>query len=209
MNKVVYLTPDGAKLVHAMLGSCAADSCDVAMSRLSLVRVSTALQVFTDPESGSWQKPVFGSLQAYALAEGYYELGVKEVARYFAGRHHIEAMIRKATHTEPGISNISVLMGLDAGLVLDVLLPLNDGHYQNGGHDLDLGEFVVVSPESSGVPCYHRGLVVKVPLSPAEVADILEEQGQVAEFMAALSRLKSPVQLPPNYLEALRLTCTQ
>lgn len=208
MPRIIYLDPDAARFVREMLSSCGNKSCDEAMSKLGLARAPISLSSFIDRESGSWMKPVFGSLQGFANDEGLYSLGVREVVRYFSGKHHIEAMIRKATHAEPGISNISVLMGLDAGLVLDVLLPLNDGHYRNGGYDIDLGEFVTVNPDVPGVPCYHRGLVVNVPLAPAEVADILGEQSRVADFMAALSRLKSPIQLPPNYLEALRLTRT-
>lgn len=199
------LNPRGAGLLYWMLGSCGGDSCSPAMAKLKITKVSTALSSFTDSESGQWLKPVFGALQGYAIDEGISQLGAREVARYFGSQRHIDAMVPKVTHQQ---SSLAVMMGWDAGLVLDVLLPLIDGHYQNGGVDLDLGDYVVVNPDDKGVPCYHRGLVVNLPLTPRDVMKILEEQHRSHIFMEALRRLKSPVKLPAEYLEALRLTCT-
>jgi hypothetical protein len=197
------LNPDASKVTREMLSSCGNTSCDVAVAQLALARVQVPLRDFVDKETGSWQKPVFGSLQAYALAEGLDELGAREVARYFGGKHHIEGMIRKASQ-----SNLGVLMGLDAGLVLDVLLPLTDGHYRNGAWDLDMGEYVVANPKSEATPCYHRGLVVNIDLEPEDVLNILEEQRDSQEFADAMNRLSGPIVLPPEFLEALRLNRT-
>jgi hypothetical protein len=173
------------------------------MSKLGLARVPTPLSDFIDKESGSWLKPVFGSLKAFAIKEGRHVLGVRDVARYFGGQHHIEGMIRKAYR-----SNIGILLGYDAGLVLDVLLPLTEGEYRNGPWRLDVGDFVIANPEKPGTPCYHRGLVVNIELLPEDVLEILEEQRNSKEFAEAMNRLQSPIMLPEEYLEALRLSCT-
>jgi hypothetical protein len=203
LHRIIYLNPDAARLVREMLGSCGNQSCDEVMAKLGLARVPISLTGFMDRESGSWMKPVFGSLQGYARTEGLYSLGVREVARYFGGKHHIEAMIRKASR-----SNLGMILGLDAGLVLDVLLPLVDGEYHNGRWQLDMGDFIVANPKEEGVPCYHRGLVVNLPLTPDDVIEILGEQQASEEFAAAIERLKGPIVLPPEYLEALRLNRT-
>jgi hypothetical protein len=173
------------------------------MSKLGLARVSITLSDFVDKESGSWLKPVFGSLKAYAVKEGYHNLGVREVARYFGGQHHIEGMIRKAYR-----SNIGILLGFEAGLVLDVLLPLIGGEYRNGPWRLDMGDYIVANPDKPGIPCYHRGLVVNIDLLPEDVLEILEEQRHSKEFAEAINRLKGPIKLPEEYLEALRLSRT-
>lgn len=197
------LNPDGAWLVMKMLGSCGNDSCDAVVARLRITKVPTALTVFTDGK-GNWQKPVFRSLQTYAVSENLLNLGVREVAHYFAGTAHIEGMVYKAVR-----SNLGMLLGLEAGLVLDVLLPLEeDGHYRNGEWDLDLGEQVWVNPEAEGVPCAHRGLVVKLNLAPEDISDILREQRQSQDFAAAIVKLGGRINYPSEYLEALRLTCT-
>lgn len=208
LEKTVYLNPDGAKLVREMLGSCGNKACDEVMHKLSLARIPISLTDFVDRESGQWLKPVFGSLKAYAKTEGIHYLGASEVARYFGGKHHIEGMIRKAAGTHEGVNNLAVLMGYNAGLVLDVLLPLTDGYYRNGNWFLDMGDYVIANPETEGVPCYHRGLVVNIPLAPDNVLGMLEEQRESKEFGAAIKRLKSPIQLPSEFLEALRLNRT-
>jgi hypothetical protein len=208
LEKSVLLLPAGAAIVKEALNSCGSNSCDEAVHKLGLARVPVPLSDFHDRKSGQWLKPVFGSLKAYAQTEGIHHLGASEVARYFGGKHHIEGMIRKAMNTGPGISNISALMGLDAGLVLDVLLPLTDGCYRNGDWVLDMGEYVIANPDVKGVPCYHRGLVVNIPLTADDVLAILKEQRESKEFGAAIERLKSPIQFPPEYLEAIRLNRT-
>lgn len=198
------LNPDGAWLVMKMLGSCGSDSCDEIVTRLRITKVPTALRSFSDPQTKRWLKPVFDSLQAFAVKEDCHSLGTREVAQYFGGVHHIQGMIYKAAR-----SNLGMIMGLDAGLVLDVLLPLDEaGHYRNGDWDLDLGEQVWVNPDDQGVPCAHRGLVVKLGLEPEDVASILTAQRQSVEFAEAIGRLGNRVTFPPEYLEALRLTCT-
>lgn len=203
MSKTILLNPDGAWLVAKMLGSCGSDTCDEVVARLRLTRAQTALRAFAD-EKGNWLKPVFNSLQAYAMEHDFSALGVREIARYFGGTAHIDGMVYKAVQ-----SNLGMLLGLSAGLVLDVLLPLSgDGHYRNGDWDLDLGQQVWANPDAEGVPCAHRGLVVNLPLLPDDVAAILAEQRQSKEFGGAIVKLEGRIFYPPEYLEALRLTCT-
>lgn len=198
------ITPNAARFVLQMLHSCGNKQCETALARLALMRVSTPLTTFTDPETGHWLKPVFGSLQAFAKSEGLYELDLPELVRYFGGAHHIEGMIRKAP-----ASSLTRFVSLDEALVLDVLLPLRDGHYRNGSWDLDMGEYVVVNPDSPGQPYYHRGLVVNLEVPPTVTLAILEDQRDSGDFAAAMGRIKGPISLPAEYLEALRLNCTK
>ncbi len=195
----VMLHPDGAEILYWELGSCGNDSCDPVLRRLAGLKEAVPLESFTTADG--WQKPVFGNLKAYAVDEKVSELNAAQVARYFGGSHHIEAMIRKAPR-----SNIGILLGLDAGLVLDVLLPLAEGEYRNGDLALSVGNFVVVNPESQGIPCYHRGVVINIELGPEDLDYIYRSQRDSEPFVRAIKALNGKTDLPPEFIEALKMT---
>ncbi len=196
MSKII-LTPAAGEFVAKMLISCGAKGCDLSVSRLFGMNRPVNLTSFQS--KGNWLKPVFGNLNQFATEEGLTEIDIDEVVYYFGGRHHIDYMIRKATQ-----SDLGYLMSLDAGLVLDVLLPLTNGFYQNGKEVLILESFVEVNSKDSGVAFFHRGLVVRADVSEEVVRRIFQDQRQSKEFMLALGRLGGSVALPENLLSALR-----
>lgn len=203
--KDITIQPEAARLIAIALSSCGNDSCDIAIQRLSKVSTPVSLSRFATKDG--WLKPVFGNLQAYAIENGIRDLGVQDVTHYLGGKSHINDMVAKVYGPAGGMSSIAYELGKDAGLVLDVLLPLSeDGHYQNNGWDIDLGDYVLADPDDEGVLCYHRGLVVRLPLPPSLVVAILEEQRDHTEFRAAAERLGDRVELPRAHLEAIRLS---
>lgn len=196
MNEII-ITAKAAHFVAEMLASCGNDRCDLASRLLKEVNKTRPLTDFRS-NGGSWLKPVFGNLQSFAIEEGLAEIGLSEVVYYFGGKHHIAHMIRKATQ-----SNLSFLMGADAGLVLDVLLPLEGNYYQNSGYELEFTNFVELSSGDTGTRFIHRGLIVSAEVSSDTVKRIKAEQEQSKEFFKALSRTKTPVRFPKNFLKAL------
>jgi hypothetical protein len=195
----ILIIPTGGWLVAKMLESCGSTACDASVAELLSMKSPIALNRFYFEEEGAWIKPVFGNLKAYATDEEIVELDVVAVAKYFGGKHHIRHMIPKAR-----ASGISYELGEAAGLVLDVLLPLDGEVYKNDGFELVIKGGVRVGDLKGTVSCYHRGLVVTLPLPEADVSQILAEQRQSPEFMAALKRIKGPVSLRPEHQTALK-----
>lgn len=191
--------PTGGWLIAKMLESCGSTTCDASVTELLSMKSPVPLSHFYSEKEGAWTKPVFGNLKAYATDEGITELDVIAVAKYFGGKHHIRHMIPKAR-----ASGISYELGEAAGLVLDVLLPLEEEVYKNDGFELVIKGGVSINDLKGRVSCYHRGLVVSLPLSEADVSQILAEQRQSPEFMAALKRIKSPISLRPEHQTALK-----
>lgn len=198
MDKI-QITPTGGWLIAKMLQSCGLMSCDSLVCKLDSLQKPVLLSSLYSKERGGWLKPVFGNLKAYAIDEGIDELDVVAVARYFGGKHHINHMIPKSR-----ASNISYELGEAAGLVLDVLLPLEGNRYINNGLDLVIEGGVEVGGLGGQARCYHRGLIVILPLSEEDVSRILADQLQSKDFVTAIKRLKSPVSLKPEHQIAIK-----
>lgn len=198
MDKILIM-PTGGWLVAKMLESCGSTTCDASVEELLSMKSPLPLSQFYSEKEGVWLKPVFGNLKAYATDEGVTELDVIAVAKYFGGKHHIRHMIPKAR-----ASGISYELGEAAGLVLDVLLPLEGETYKNEGLELIIKGGVRADDHRGRVSCYHRGLVVNLPLSESDVTQILAEQRQSPEFVAALKRIKGPVSLKIEHQKALK-----
>lgn len=196
MNKIL-LYPDGAAVLKKMLSSCGNLSCDYAVKQLENMEAPTELSSFQ--KDGQWIKPAFGNLQEYAKIEKIERLNELEVARYFGGKHHIKLMIRKAFQSHLGIE-----MGLEAGLVLDVLLPIVDGKYTNDKYKLKFKNFVDISSDKNLPKFYHRGLIINLDLKKQDINEMLKEQIENKEFVKALSKMKSSVVLPENFIESLK-----
>jgi hypothetical protein len=180
-----------------MLLSCGNERCDLATSRLFNLKEEEPLDSFQTVHG--WLKPAFGNLQLFAIEEGLKKIDLADMVYYFGGRHHIEYMIRKAERSDLGI-----LMGREAGLVLDVLLPIVDGKYINDDLVLEFSEYVTSNPKTNGIALFHRGLLVKAKVHESVIESILEDQRKSAEFMAAAHRLKSPITLPANFISAMK-----
>ena len=194
--KKIKLSPKAAWFVAQMLRSCGNQSCDLAVAKLLGVTTFVYLDEFTTSEG--WLKPVFGNLQEYALKEGLKELDVREVVRYFGGTHHINHMLPKVFR-----SNLKIILGdIDTGLVLDVLLPIENGAYQNGDVRIEIEDLFYLNPDDPGRTFAHRGLAINVPVTADDVLEILTQQKSHPDFARALSRVPSKISLPPNLKEA-------
>lgn len=195
----ITLTKEAARFIAEMLFSCGNARCEPSLKKLLGTSGSISLAEFGLKGGNGWQKPVFSSLQSFALEEGISEIGLNEIVLYFGGRHHIVRMIRKASH-----SNLGYLMGPEAGLVLDVLLPLDGNLYKNGEHSIEFANFAEVSPKKGERRFIHRGLVVSAGVTDLVVESVLSEQLDSPEFSKALLALGRVVMFPENFILALK-----
>lgn len=196
------ITPQGAKVLRGMIVSCGSAGCFEAIRLLEGIRVRVPLTAVGLDQSGNWRMAAFSRLKDYAVAEGIRVLDAWEVIHYFGGRHHIDIMERIADH-----AGIGQYLGPHAGLVSHVALPLADGLYQNNEHTLSFGgQLLEYNPDEEGIPFYHLGVVVRVPLTNDQLSRIKAEQLESEAFTRALTKIADPIVPPPEYWEAL--TCT-
>jgi uncharacterized protein (DUF3820 family) len=196
------ITPDGAKVLRAMIVSCGSAGCFEAVKNLEAVTETVPLSSVGMDASGHWLMAAFSRLKDFAVDEGVVELDTFDVARYFGGAMHIRIMDAISDHAGMG-----QYLGPYVGLVSHVLMPLTGGIYQNGALVVDLGgKYLTFNPNEKGVPCYHLGVVVNIPLSKEEVAIILADQAKSKAFTSAIAKLKGPIIPPDDYFQAL--TCT-
>lgn len=192
----IYISEEAARFLAEILTSCGNNRCEPVLNSLFKQREAVFLDSFW--RDGAWEKPVFGNLQHFAIDEKIKELGINEVICYFGGKHHIAHMIRKAAR-----SNLSYLMGTEAGLVLDVLLPLKGSLYSNAGYRLEFSNLVDNSSTEKGTRFVHRGLVVRAKVSKRTIERILAEQVSSPEFTKALNGLGKKIEFPENFIKAL------
>lgn len=198
MNEIL-IHSSGARVLSQMLSSCGNLSCDIAIEKLSKMEAPEPLSNFQS--EGQWLKPAFGNLQEFAFSENIENLKAAEVAKYFGGKYHINHMIRRASQTHIGID-----VSIEAGLVLDILLPLTGYKYKyvNGGIELQFDNYVEFIKNSNGKKFYHRGLIMCFDLTDEVVNQILKEQRENKDFMEALKKLEKPARIPDNFIESLK-----
>jgi hypothetical protein len=196
------ITPAGAKVLRAMIVSCGSAGCFEAVKNLEAVAETSPLATVGMDAQGHWLMAAFSRLKDFAVDEGIGELDTFDIARYFGGAMHIRIMDAISDHAGMG-----QYLGPYVGLVSHVLMPLTDGVYRNGKLLVDFGgKYLTFNPEEPGVPCYHLGVVVNIPLTKAEVEVILEAQANSETFTSAIAKLKGPIIPPDDYFQAL--TCT-
>lgn len=198
--KRVFLTPQGARALETMVLSCGniADCRDM-MRKLSHIRANVSLDAIGRLPSGRWYVP-FERLYAFSLDWGIERIGAYEVVAYFGSNKHAEIM-RGA-----GAAKIGQYLGQDVGLVAHVAMPLDgDLVYRNCGHELRFTNHLDLGGQ--GVPIYHLGAIVRLPLDPEQVKAILDEQRNSQLFWEALMRISgTEIELPAEYLEGVCLT---
>jgi hypothetical protein len=198
----IVITPRGAKCLRAMILSCGTAGCFEAIKMLESVSQKTSLTEIGLDKSGEWRMSAFQRLQWYANDKEIKKFDAEEIVRYFGGTLHIEIMERIANH-----AGLGQYLGKDVGLVTHVLLPLQDGKYQNAGHTLEFENFIHLNPKEPGKSFYHLGAVVNVEVNSKVVRDILAEQARSEIFIKSLEKISGTVIKPPKeYLAGLKST---
>lgn len=198
---MIMITLGAAKVLLGMITSCGNYGCFRAIENLRQVTGTVSL-ASVGMEDGQWLMAAFSRLKEFAVEEGITTLDTFDVARYFGGNMHIEIFRR---HPSAGLGEY---LGPYAGLVSHVLLPLDpDMVYRNAGFEVGFAGYEInYNPKEKGVPCYHLGVVVNIPLTKHQVEVIKAEQKASKPFIEALSKLKGPIVPPTEYYKAL--TCT-
>jgi hypothetical protein len=185
-----------------MIVSCGSAGCFEAVKNLEGVTKTVPLTSVGMDKQGHWLMAAFSRLKDFAIEENVSNLDTFDIARYCGGAMHIRIMDAISDHAGMG-----QYLGPYVGLVSHVLMPLTDGVYRNGKLMVDFGgKYLTFNPEEPGVPCYHLGVVVNIPLTEAEVAVILDAQAKSKTFTSAIAKLKGPIIPPDDYFQAL--TCT-
>jgi len=194
------IDPGGARALETMVLSCGnIVDCQEMMRKLSNVRVTVPLEAIGTRSDGTWYTP-FWRLNEFAHEWGIEKIGAYEVVAYFGSGKHAEIM------QGAGAAKIGQYLGQDIGLVTHVAMPLGeDLVYRNGDRELRFANHLDLGGQ--GVPIYHLGAIVRLPISPEQVEAILEEQRTSPLFWEALKRIsRTEIELPPEYLEGVCLT---
>lgn len=198
----LLITPGGAKVLRAMIVSCGNSGCFEAIRDLEAVSKDLPLSAVALDADGNWRMSVFQRLGWFAADENLKLLDIFDIARYFGGQLHIEIIERLADH-----AGLGQFFGREIGLVTHVLLPLDGTKYQNGSFKLNFNKSIVFNPQEKGVPCYHLGVIVNIPLTKEQKNAILTEQATSKTFMSALRKTSGKTIEPPSeYLAALNCT---
>lgn len=196
-----FLLPDGAGVMKGMIGSCANIlECERTIADLAAVTAPVPLRQVGERPDGTWRS-AFKRLDGFAAANNLESLGAFEVAWYFGSAKHVEIMQRSGGYRRFGDS-----LGFAKGLVSHVLLPLNEAlEYQNLGCTVRFENLVDPQPSAQGVPCYHLGYVIRIPLSAEQVQQIKADQASSGEFVEALKRIKDPIKTPEAEYQAAKM----
>jgi hypothetical protein len=173
------------------------------MKMLGAVKDTVPYDSIARIEGYGYRLRVFERLQHYANEQGLTTLDVGDVARYFGGVLHINIMAEHAGH-----AGLARFLGEAAGLVTHVLLPLEGKTYRNAGCEIVFENVCELNPGEPGVPCFHLGVVVNVPLAPTEVREILEAQASSKVFTDYLREVGPIVRIPKEYYYALNCLAT-
>jgi hypothetical protein len=194
------IDPLGARALASMVLSCGnITDCQEMMRKLSVISVTVPLDAIGIRADGTWYTP-FRRLHDFASEWGIKKIGAYEVVAYFGSDNHAQIM------QGAGAAKIGQYLGQDVGLVCHVAMPLDkDLVYRNKEATLSFTNFLDLG--GSGVPIYHLGAIVRLPIGPEQIEAVLGEQRESKLFWEALSRISgSEIELPPEYLEGVCLT---
>jgi hypothetical protein len=198
----LVLAPSGAKVLRAMIISCGNRECFKAAEILDSVTAEMPFLEVALNKEGAWHMKAHERLYNFCQKKKIRTINAFEAAWYFGGSEHIEIMKRYGGH-----AGLGEFLGADAGLVSHTLLPLgSELIYENSGKKIQFQKFVDLGGD--GVPCFHLGVVVRIPLSESEVSVIKDEQSANKDFMNALLKCGDTIVPPHEYFEALNCTAT-
>jgi|GEM_PF-1747379 len=192
------ITCEAAKLIRSMVVSCGSTGCVATMKLLDSQTGTVPYDSISKIEGYSYRLKVFERLQHYANQEGLKTIEVADVARYFGGTLHIDIMCEHASH-----AGLARFLGEAAGLVTHVFLPLEGRTYRNAGQEIIFENTYELNPGKPGVPCFHLGVVINVPISASVVREILAEQAGSEAFVDYLKEIDSTIVIPEQYYYAL------
>ena len=194
----LQITLGGIQLLRSMIVSCGNFDCFEAIAVLESVEGTVDFDTIAKIPNYSYRLKAFERLEKYAEENKVSTLGVYDVAAYFGGDFHINIMDEFSAH-----AGLARYFGESAGLVTHVLLPLTGNKYINHEFEIEFLGTYCINPDQNGVPCFHLGLVVNVPLTAEQVQTILETQYQNKVFRGYLKEMPRKLNIPPEYYTAL------
>jgi len=192
-----------AKLTRSMIVSCGSIGCVATMALLDQVQGTVPYDSIARIEGYGYRLKVFERLQYYANQQGLETIEVADVARYFGGRLHIDIMCEHAGH-----AGLARFLGEAAGLITHILLPLEENVYRNAGREIVFEDAYTLNPRESGIPCFHLGVIINVPIEATVAKEILAEQAASPAFVDYLAQVDSVVRIPNQYYQALNCLAT-
>lgn len=192
------ITLGAVKLLRAMVVSCGNIDCFEAIKVLESVGQTIDFDVIAKVPDYTYRLKAFERLEKYARDNSLEVLEAYDVAAYFGGDFHISIMDEFTAH-----AGLSRYFGESVGLVTHVLLPLTGTTYTNHEFNVSFKGAYCLNPEEDGVPCFHLGLIVNVPLTKNQVHKILEAQYVNSIFRTYLEQLPPTIEIPKEYFIAL------
>jgi hypothetical protein len=197
--KDLLITPAGAHLLRSMVVSCGSVNCVETMRLLEQVGETTELGPLAKIEGYGYRLKAFERIYRFAAEQNLEIINAYEMAWYFGSNLHIKIMSENAGH-----AGLARFLGEAAGLVTHVLLPLNEqNEYVNADKRVKFNNVFYVNKNEPGIPCFHLGVVVNVPITKEQADSILREQANNSVFVEYLKELPDEINIPTEYYEAV------
>lgn len=197
----LQITKPAAELLRSMIVSCGNINCFEAMDVLENVSNTVEYDSIAKIPEYSYRLKAFERLEKYAELNHLSRIDVYDVAMYFGGEYHI-SVFDDFAH-EGVLARYLGEVGEDFGLVGHVLLPLVGMKYVNREFEIEIQGAFCINPGEPGVPCFHLGLIMNVPLELEQAKKILDTQYHNAVFLDHLRRLPKTITIPKEYFHAL------
>lgn len=198
--KEIFLAPDGARVIDSMVLSCGnIVDCEVMRHRLKYIRVNVPLDAIGKGQNGVWFGPFLRLFEfcqnqtpKIELIDGF------QVVRNFAGDAHATHVLRSGSYIKFG-----QFLGEDLGVLTHIALILDKNHtFRIENREVKIKNYVDLG--GNGIPVYHLGTVVRVPLTDEQVTQIKSEQRQSKTLWKYLGRANGKtVTLTPETLAAI------
>lgn len=212
------ITKPAVRLLRSMIVSCGNINCFEAMKVLDSVEGTIDYDAIAKIPSYSYRLKAFERLEKYAQINNLKLIDLFDVAMYFGGDYHISLFEEFAAHAV--LARYLGEVGDDFGLISHVLLPLTKSSslrgtkqssffYRNHEYEFEIKGAFHINPKSEGIPCFHLGLIVNVPLTDAEIDQILDVQYKNEVFREHLSALPEVIEIPKEYYQALNCIATK
>lgn len=195
------ITSDAVRLLRSMIVSCGNINCFEAMKVLDSVDETVDYDLIAKVPNYSYRLKAFERLEKYAEMNHLETIELFDVACYFGGDYHISLMDEFAAHAV--LARYLGEVGEAFGLVSHVLLPLEGTTYKNHEYQFDIQGAFHIDPSSPGIPCFHLGLIVNVPITEKQKDEILEVQYHNEVFREHLAELPPVINIPKEYYQAL------
>jgi hypothetical protein len=197
----LQITKSACWLLRAMIVSCGNINCFEAMKNLEGVEGTVNYESIAKIPEYSYRLKAFERLEKFAELNNLTTIDLFDVAMYFGGDYHI-SVFEDFAH-EGVLARYLGEVGEHFGLVGHVLLPLERNCYMNKEFEFEIEGAFVINPDEAGVPCFHLGLIVNIPLADSQVNKLLEVQYNNETFHYHLEKLPKKIHIPREYFTAL------